>query len=301
MVNEELKNYIIGLLKQGYDIDLIRNQLIKAGNNTIKIDMLTKSSFKEYNKELFDYVDSELKKNKNISEIKQDLLILDYSENNVNKVLDIYKEDKSFFERINLSELFHREKVWFNSWIKIYSIIFATIFVVMILIAVPLIANSFSRENTIGKKSYCYNLFKSENIDQSYLFLCEAFYNKDITKCDLLNNIKEPCRDAYNLYLTYKTKNNYCENIINANLRELCIGSLTSNCPSNMKMQGYCNSIVFDTPSSCENSFNNYIPFLDSCTNHYVVYSSIKSDYLEGCSKISDFNMRKICEILISS
>ena len=56
MIDDELKNYIASLLKQGYDLSTIMDVLVKAGHDIGKVERISSKVFESFHKDLIDYI-----------------------------------------------------------------------------------------------------------------------------------------------------------------------------------------------------------------------------------------------------
>lgn len=300
MVDEKIADYVKELLDNGYDINIIENQLINSGHNAIKTKLIIERVFKEYFKDIFEYIEEELKKEKNIIEIKEELIAFGYSEDVIKKAIKFHsKSKKTFREKLSLHELFNRESKWFKDWIRIYIIIFSLIIILILLISLPFILNIANKENHSSYSNYCDRLFGTNSSinEQFYLSLCYSFHYNNIDLCDDLDSFSNRCKDFHYLYKTYKNNSNACSSISNINIKEVCFDVSQKNCRNIISLSIFCNSVIMNSPVMCEN--NNQLTLNSlTCLDNYFMYYSLNNNNPGSCSRISDENSKNLCYYL---
>lgn len=305
MVDSELRDYIHGLLKQGYDIDTIKNHLIKAGHDINKIESLAFSVFKIFHKDLFQYIESELKKGNDINKIKNDLLSLGHSDEKIKQVLHYHKKDKTLLEKLNLSETLHREKIWFSFWVRTVSILLISIIFIFAVLALIFYEPNVEDELiTQDNLQICQLMFsnKSNNLieEQSFNALCRAFVDKDISRCDILPNNSDSCKDAYYFYRFFKESDRkLCSKIKNPNLMEFCLQLNEKNCDNYYGFGSHCEAITTNSPLPCEKGTSTRLPLIGNCRDEYYLNYAIVNNYPESCKKISSIYIKNLCEVIV--
>lgn len=300
MIDEELKTYIHNLLKQDYDIDTVKETLIKAGHDIKKVEQLTAIVFELFHKDLLEYIESELKKGKSIDIIKDDLLSLGHSETKLKQVMTYHKKSKPFFKGLHLHETIHREKVWFKSWLMIYLYLFIIVIIIFLGISLLVIStDSVQRPKTFNARwSVCTEINETEglNIDL-YTTLCLALVSSNSKACFEIddNNRKEQCIDAYSIYTFYKTGSySVCNNIKDFSLNELCSQIHDKSCNNFLGHEGYCDSVVSDSLAYCSSKIQSTSSIIGNCFDNYHFYQALNNNP-KSCDEINNIPLNKLC------
>ncbi|MCB9359174.1 hypothetical protein H6503_04545 [Candidatus Woesearchaeota archaeon] len=290
MVDNELKSYINGLMKQGYDIDTIRDTLVKAGHDLTKVEKISASVFENLHKDLLEYIDKEIAKDKGIDQIKKELMDLGHSEKKLSQVISYKRKTVPLHKKHLFSELLHREKIWFKSWIKVYMVLFIVILVLsLVILTVTLnIEVHMKPKNFEERMELC-----SKISDQMIMTSCMS-YLANTDHCSSLSYESEvdSCNDMLNLFKYYSAgKSSSCLDVKNPSIKEYCLQVSEGSCNNYFGLGDYCKSIVEDGTSYCLDD-DSILGI--SCIDNYYLYSSISMND-DLCSKIHSKDVSKLC------
>ncbi len=305
MIDEELKEYIHSLLKQGYDIDTIKETLIKAGHEIAKVEKLTLHVFELFHKDLTKFIDEEMKKGRTIDDIKDDLLKLGHSESKIKQVMNYHRKKLPIHKRMSMHSLIQQEKKWFKSWLKIY----VYLFLVLIVIFGAVFLLTKSVEPSVGAQSYEEKVgicsFKKIDSSDSHLAsfksLCISMISVDGKACNEVNltNDKQECEDAYNLYRYYQNKDREnCDNIKDPYLNEYCHQLSDGACFNYLGYESHCESIVKGSLSYCSSQSNSNSPLIGDCFDNYHFYNAMSGNKRD-CKKITNEKIKVLCQAII--
>ena len=146
MGDQELHEYIKGLLNQGYDVSAIKESLTKAGHDIDKIESLAIKAIELLHGDLISYIDKEIAKGRGLEDIKKDLLNVGHAEHKLKHISHYYDSKNNSkgtqssaapkqtnFPNKGDSDLFHKEIYGISLW-KIIVIAVFILFVIMIAI-----------------------------------------------------------------------------------------------------------------------------------------------------------------------
>jgi len=142
MGDQELHDYIKGLLNQGYDVDAVKETLTKAGHDIGKIESLAIKAIELLHGDLISYIDKEIAKGRSLEDIKGDLLNAGHAEHKL-KHLSHYYNSKGSQNSVapkqteapskEDSDLFHKKIYGISLW-KIGVVAVIILFVIIIVI-----------------------------------------------------------------------------------------------------------------------------------------------------------------------
>ena len=305
MVDMDLKDYIHTLLKQGYDIEDIKTHLAKAGHDMRKVEDLSLSVFKVFHKDLFEYIEKESKNGKNIDEIRKELLKIGHEEKKIKQIISYHRKGKSIYEKVNLHEIYHEEKKWIDSWMKILILVFIGILLFLSILTIPVVMQkNIENKEYADNMAVCQSMVTGQNaaneISQTFNAICRAFVEDDINMCNILPDFTDDCKDAYYYYSFLKTKESgLCDNIKDSSILELCKQIDERNCNNYYGYEAQCLSIVENSPTKCDVSGQTQNILMGNCRDQYNLYVAIKSENYEGCTKVNNINLNGICKVMI--
>jgi hypothetical protein len=306
MIDKELHDYIMSLLNQGYDIDSIKEILIKAGHDIKKVETISVIVFEMFHKELINFIDEELEKGRNVDEIKKDLLKAGHSEEKLKQIMHYHKKKMPYHQRIRLNDFIQREKIWLKSWLKIYFYLILVITALFGIVTFIVLSgsNSPSNLNYESRIKICNELQSEDTLQNFYGKVCLAALTEKESICLELqdNKLSTSCSDSYNIYLFYLTRNkDLCSKIDNQNLREYCFQLSDNLCNNYFGYSEYCLSIVNNNISACTTktiqTSAEKAPILESCYDNYQMYYSLQKKQ-QLCKKITNPKARDLCSAL---
>ena len=87
MLDEELREYIIELLDQGYDIYEIQDMLIEKGHDIEHVEDITLRVFEFFHKDLLTLISNETKKGRSIEDVRKALIEAGHSEDKIRAII----------------------------------------------------------------------------------------------------------------------------------------------------------------------------------------------------------------------
>lgn len=301
MVNEELKEYILSLFKQGYGADTIKDTLVKAGHEIEKVEHLIGEAFLLINKEIVAFIEKESRKGRPLHEIKNDLLEMGHLEDDIDRIFSIRSRKDPIIKRIFEHETVSREKVWFKSWIEISIYIFAAIVIISLAISAFFVIYQPNKQLTSEKKaSICTDIGKENEsaFAEEYSKLCLALVSSKPDACLSIRNTKRSneCKDAFYLYSFYNSRDaELCRKIQTFSIKQYCYQLSENSCKYYLGLGEYCTSIVDKDPSKCLSGSLQPFSLIGNCADNYNMYTSLQANSSD-CRNIRETALRSICK-----
>jgi len=303
MVDDELKSYIHSLIKQGYDIETIKDTLIKAGHDINKIEELSIHVFEKCHKELIDYFEKELNKGRAVDEIKNELLKLGHSELKLKQVIKYHQKRAPIHKKALFSETLNREKVWFKSWIMIYLYLFIAVGVLFLVISLIIIKidpisspSSFDDRQKMCDKL----LIEGDVLSEAYQTLCLAVIYETPGVCNELSDavLQTQCHDAFFLYTFYENPDyKTCQSIMDPSLKEYCFQLHEKSCNNYFGYGMYCGSIVSNDLSVCASGNAPGAQMLGDCFDNFYIAKALKGEF-GMCKEVNNPFISELCVAL---
>lgn len=290
MIDDELKNYIHAMLKQGFDIEHIKSTLIKAGHDIARIERVSGHTFSLFHKDIIDYIEREIHKGRTIDDVKEDLLKIGHSEDRLKHIIHhhISKEKGKHWT------FFHTHKRDLKLWVPIIS--FILLVVLISLAAMTWTLSSTTTMTALEKRmAFCDQIgaMPSNHIPSSaYHMLCEAMVQGSPQICT--GQLENQCRDIYTLF-TYYSRNLpiLCDTIRDPAIKELCQQIHRESCNNFFGYGAYCEAVLISSIEPCRASSAPSLVLMPHCSDNYYMYLSFRGD--NHCRSISDNRLQQIC------
>jgi hypothetical protein len=300
MIDDELKNYIESLLKQGYDLKSIRESLIHAGHDIAKVEEISLFVFELFHKELIQYIDTKLSEGHSIEEIKRELIKIGHSEKKLLDILNYHKSKKPKLYFSKIGDVLNSEKLWVKHYATAYLITFLSILIALVIVSIIVTKNSEPEHKLGNLIDGCNSIKQMGEAGEYYSSLCLSLVSKKSNIC-METGRWQDCEDSYNLYSYYLEKDStYCESIKNINLKELCKQIDENACNNYFGYNGFCASIVASDDKLCSDRNKNDI-IIESCTDNYRMFKALSNLNQHECSDITDVTANILCKTLTTS
>jgi hypothetical protein len=304
MVNDQLLSYINTLLKQGYNINIIKDTLIKSGHKINKVETLCNIAFGEFYKDHLNFITYEIDKGSSIDFIKTQLSGKNLSEEVISQLLNyrgkgFLKDYLKDYLYLN-ADLIKKGKAFFQDWSKLKTYISIMIF--MIVISIFLLLILFKPNSSLVSTLESRTKLCDKIVDSNYNILCTSLVSSNVTKCkDITEASKQnECRDLWHLYDFYIiSNNNRCTNILDPSLKEFCYQLDNKECNNFFGYGAECLSIVWNSDSFCVNQEPKALSMFTTCIDNYYLYNGLTNNP-RVCGQIQSNDIKNLCMALSS-
>ena len=299
MIDEELKTYVIGLLRQGYELDQVRKILLQAGHEISHVERISRHAFEHFHKDLLEYIEKEIQKGRPIAAIKEDLLKVGHSERKLQQVIN-YHQRKHMGQTLqeNLDNTIKEEKKWFRSWMSIYVYLILFVIILFLIISVFLLFYDDSEKSIEFEKRVdaCKKILTQGGTNpEFYNKLCIAVINDHEDLCHEMTQEDKisKCTDTFFLYSSYRSSDQKkCNRIENIDLKDFCFQINDKQCNNYFGYGEYCDAIMTGDITKCTGARDS--PIIEKCRENFKMFSAVK-DGRSKCNGLADKSIYNLC------
>ncbi|MFT4343696.1 MAG: hypothetical protein ACMXYE_03025 [Candidatus Woesearchaeota archaeon] len=312
MIDNELRAYITSMLKQGYDIDDIKEGLVRTGHDIERIEHLSGHVFEIFHKDILDFLDKEITKGRSIDEIKNDLIRVGHSDQKLQKIISHFQKKQPLVSRVASYPAFSVHKKFLGSLSfdsdKMKFILGGFVVLILVVVGALLFLTFSGREEispllqSLDRCERIASMSSSANVPSSgYSVLCRAMVHADRGICEEISEarLQQSCKDIYSLYTYYGSGiPELCSSIVDPSLQDYCNQIHSGDCNQFFGYGGHCTALVQNSLTACDEIRSGSVSaFLGTCRDNVFFYRAVRRQD-DVCSLIEDRRLRELCVVV---